>query len=418
MKLLHALGITSFLFFILLCAPVARAVGTGSFSWSSPSATTIINTSGTVTLSIQTGTSMTTGADVLLSYDASAIDIQQITFSGNPYSQNFSSFDAANGRIHLTSSFTDVVSSFTGTQTFAQITYKPKKAGTTSFAFQCSAGRTNETNITEKGTGADVVDCAALSDFSITATNATANPTATPTATPTSTPATNGTSKSCNQPTAPSGLTARAQSNDSVVLQWNRGTNVTRYVLQYGTAVGQYQYGVSNLGDTTAFLVGYLQSAKTYYFAIAGANDCGTSSFVTASAQTTGGTTIKKPGATSQPLPSNIPTFATLVSPKATTSPLPTAAAEVAGKDESSTGMVKPLIVVGIGALILFLLLAFLYSRQGATSDHTPPQTVSTPPQPSMEEIHAAQVVQPVAPQPEKPTEETPQPTQPPTVTA
>ena len=370
MKLLRAFSFTVLLFLMLVSANPVQAAGTGSFVWSAASASVVNGTTSSVSLSISTGASQTTGADVYLNYDPTAVDIQGITFTGNPYAQNFSTIDTTLGHIKLTSSYTDVVSSFTGTQTYAQISYKAKQSGATSFAFQCTVDRTNDTNITEKGTSADIVDCASLSAFSLTITNPAANATATPTPTPTATPTTNPASGMCNKPTAPSGLTARAQGTDSVVLQWNRGTNATRYVLQYGTTQGQYQYGVSNLGDTTAFVVGYLQPGKTYYFAIAGANSCGTSSFITVSAKTSTsiGTVVgtKKANATPTPKTSTIPSFATLAATPLPTSPLPTIKPIIAN---NSAGLMKILAIVGISALILFILLAYLYGRQNNTSE-------------------------------------------------
>ncbi len=60
----------------------------------------------------------------------------------------------------------------------------------------------------------------------------------------------------------------------TVTVFWSGVSPVTHYTLSYGTTPGNYQYGVPNTGNVTAYTVGGLQSGVTYYFVVYAVNDC------------------------------------------------------------------------------------------------------------------------------------------------
>lgn len=70
---------------------------------------------------------------------------------------------------------------------------------------------------------------------------------------------------------------AVAKGSSQIVLTWTDAANpVTRYLLSYGLAQGQYIYGNPNIGGqgTTSYTVGSLSPGKKYYFVIQAINGC------------------------------------------------------------------------------------------------------------------------------------------------
>jgi hypothetical protein len=87
----------------------------------------------------------------------------------------------------------------------------------------------------------------------------------------------------CNDPvpgTTPVWLyLAVPKSQSSVELSFTEGQEpYDKYVLEYGTSSGKYQYAVTDMGDKeiTKYLVNGLSSNKTYYFRIRTGNGCAT----------------------------------------------------------------------------------------------------------------------------------------------
>ena len=98
-------------------------------------------------------------------------------------------------------------------------------------------------------------------------------PTPTPGPTPTPTPSDN---PGCpfSSPTAAPVLSGFRSSATSIVLTWNSVGPVTHYMVRYGTSSGNYQYGLTDIGNTTIYEVKDLQPNTVYYFEVAGANEC------------------------------------------------------------------------------------------------------------------------------------------------
>ncbi|OGG22288.1 hypothetical protein A3D03_05885 [Candidatus Gottesmanbacteria bacterium RIFCSPHIGHO2_02_FULL_40_13] len=53
-----------------------------------------------------------------------------------------------------------------------------------------------------------------------------------------------------------------------VTLYWKQAENADNYHIVYGTMMGNYQYGVLNVGATNHYTIGKLVPGKTYYFAL------------------------------------------------------------------------------------------------------------------------------------------------------
>ena len=73
--------------------------------------------------------------------------------------------------------------------------------------------------------------------------------------------------------TAPT-LLATPQSDNTVLLTWSSVSPVTHYMIQFGYSSGNYIFGATNVGDTTVYTVTELSGATTYFFRVAGVNDC------------------------------------------------------------------------------------------------------------------------------------------------
>jgi hypothetical protein len=108
--------------------------------------------------------------------------------------------------------------------------------------------------------------------------------TPTPTATliPTDTPTPTSECGSAAPGSTPQLLTATSAGTHQVTLTWSQATDpVSNYLVAYGTASGQYQYGNPDIGGqgTTSYTVGSLASGVTYYFVVMAVNGCAASSF-------------------------------------------------------------------------------------------------------------------------------------------
>ena len=91
---------------------------------------------------------------------------------------------------------------------------------------------------------------------------------------------------SCNDTTpgakAPWLYDALSESKDSIRVYFTDAQDpVDKYVLEYGTEPGVYQFSSTNIGGkgTKTYLVEYLSPGKTYYFRVRGGNGCATGSW-------------------------------------------------------------------------------------------------------------------------------------------
>ena len=115
----------------------------------------------------------------------------------------------------------------------------------------------------------------------------------TPTATPTSGSSSSSSSNSDSTTNSPSCSDqvpgaktpllygAIAQSSGSILLYFTEADSpVTKYVLEYGTKSGEYQYGVQDMGvnerNQMTYQVNALSPNTTYYFKVRGQNGCAT----------------------------------------------------------------------------------------------------------------------------------------------
>ncbi|MGB6839092.1 MAG: fibronectin type III domain-containing protein [Microgenomates group bacterium] len=99
------------------------------------------------------------------------------------------------------------------------------------------------------------------------------SPSPTPTTTPTPGPP-GATPCTATVPTSAPVLSAFASSSNTVVLTWTTVSPVTHYTIRYGLSSGSYIYGAPDVGNVTSYVVAALSAGTTYYFQVAGVNDC------------------------------------------------------------------------------------------------------------------------------------------------
>lgn len=285
---------------ILVFLFITPSVNAATFTWEKVTLQAGVGTQTHLQLLLDTQGSITSGADVILSYDPTAIEINTVRFNAPfLYAQNLFAIEESNRLIRITSSHIDTSRQYTGRANYAYVLITPKKTGTTTLSFRCVQGETNETNIVAKSTGDDLLTCADLKNATITVSTAGTSPTPTPTA------------SACTRPDAVTDIDATAGANGtSATLSWTKANGASWYSLEYGTKAGTYTFGASNIGSGASFTVDSLEPKTTYFFAIAGVNDCGTGQSGTAS------TTTGVVQATPQDTNGNTPgTFGSLVSP-------------------------------------------------------------------------------------------------------
>jgi len=73
---------------------------------------------------------------------------------------------------------------------------------------------------------------------------------------------------------APTLSAVQGATPNTVILAWTGVTPVTHYTIRYGDTSGSYLYGANNVGNVGSFVVSALSSGSTYYFQVAGVNDC------------------------------------------------------------------------------------------------------------------------------------------------
>ncbi len=274
------LFILLFLTLALLLQPLrASAAGSAFFSWNTVNTTVAVGQQTTLTLSLDTQGSETTGADVMLQFDPNIVTVKSVAFS-SPNLYNFNFYTINNNQVKLTSSYADVASNFKGISSYATITVEGKAEGQSALSWLCTDGQTNDTNIVKRLTGEDIVNCGGLSAATITVTQTQTTPTASPSPSPTVQPTTNNlqpTTNTCTKPGQPGIISAKAANAGEIHLQWYKGQNASYYSIYYGTTKGNYVYGAGNIGDTDQFLIRGLKAGTLYYIALQSQNDCGAS---------------------------------------------------------------------------------------------------------------------------------------------
>ena len=113
-----------------------------------------------VELKINTEGEETTSADILLLFDQDVLEVTDVT-AADFYPQNFKNISA--DKVYIGGAVESAAESKNGDKLLSTITFKGKTAGTTVARFDCTPGKTSDSNISKSDDEAtDILDCTKL----------------------------------------------------------------------------------------------------------------------------------------------------------------------------------------------------------------------------------------------------------------
>jgi hypothetical protein len=177
-KILLLLFTFSFLLFKLPC----RAYAAASLSLSPATKTVEVGESFEVGVVLNTGGSNTDAADVILNYDATKLELVTAAL-GNLYENRLVTNTSISGKVTLRAS-SSAGSYFSGSGTFATLTFKGKAIGTGAVNFDFTANSTTDCNVAYAGS--DILGSVANGSYTVVAAGTL--PTSSPAGSPTSQP--------------------------------------------------------------------------------------------------------------------------------------------------------------------------------------------------------------------------------------
>lgn len=163
--------------FVLLVQPVYAATATLTLS----PATQSVNVGDEIKIvvDLNTGGAATTTTDLYVTYDATKLILTDIT-PGTIYDQYIGKeINNATGIGSITGLASSTAKLFTGTGTFATLTFKGIAPGTPQIAIKYTPGDRNDTNVVDIETNSDILSSVAASTITLAGTTLT--PTMTPT---------------------------------------------------------------------------------------------------------------------------------------------------------------------------------------------------------------------------------------------
>jgi len=155
----------------------AKGANAAFFSLDPKSQNVSQNDTFDVKLNINTENEQTTAADVVLIFDQEVLEATEIA-AGDFYPQNFKNISA--GKIYIGGSVEKATQTKAGTDLLATITFKGKSAGSSVLRFDCTPGKTSDSNIIKGEELTDILDCAKLENGTYTVGGGNNNPTSTP----------------------------------------------------------------------------------------------------------------------------------------------------------------------------------------------------------------------------------------------
>jgi hypothetical protein len=181
-------------FVLLFSLSFARTASAATMSLDPVSGSFPVGQTFNVKVAIDTGGELVTSADAILLYDSSKLEVVDVV-EGNlgqePFFPDFFQ-NISPSELYIGASVIDPIETRTGTGILATITFRGKAEAVTDVVFDCTPGKTSDTNISKSDKNAtDIVECPRLVPGRYTIGGG--NPTATPAPTgapiiPTSTP--------------------------------------------------------------------------------------------------------------------------------------------------------------------------------------------------------------------------------------
>ena len=130
------------------------------------SSTLPLSTSYDVVVELNVGTEQVSSADLVMSFDPvklEVVKVSEVIGGTKVFPVNTVSIDNATGRVVVNSSMSEVTESFTGRSDWVILSLASKTTpGQAQLNFTCLDGDVTDTNVMQKGTGVDIVNCAGL----------------------------------------------------------------------------------------------------------------------------------------------------------------------------------------------------------------------------------------------------------------
>ena len=171
------------LFFLSLAAP-RPILAADAYLFLSPTSGSH-STNFNLAIKVNTGGHDTGGVDVYLEFPKNLLKVESVT-KGGAFSEVNSLILNEQGKLRLTAYFPieEAAQSYTGEDGLvATVTFSPLESGSAAVKFVCTSGATNDSNIVEKTTNQEIINCESNLDgtYNLTATGPTNTPTATQT---------------------------------------------------------------------------------------------------------------------------------------------------------------------------------------------------------------------------------------------
>ena len=153
-------SIPVFILFFIILSP--REVSAQSLTLDPTSQGVVSGNNFTVKININTGSTQTSGADAMILFDPSILEIQSITNGGfySKFSQN--QINGVPGKYLISGFETDSTSYKSGSGTMANVTFSSLSNGTSTVTFECTQGSKSDSNIISGATSDDVINCTSL----------------------------------------------------------------------------------------------------------------------------------------------------------------------------------------------------------------------------------------------------------------
>jgi hypothetical protein len=156
--------------FVLNTALLTQVLAAGNATLSlSPSSSSVANgTNFDVQIVLNTGGARTSGTDISLRFDQTKLNIVDIK-NGSIYDQYVGkNINNTSGIVTISGLASSTSSLYTGTGTFATITFKAVGSGTASVTFNYTAGNKNDTNVADFDTQDEALSNVTNGSYTIT----------------------------------------------------------------------------------------------------------------------------------------------------------------------------------------------------------------------------------------------------------
>lgn len=174
---------------VVLGVGVVQAAGTATIVLNPVSNTVPMNTSFEVMVELNAGTEQVSSADLVLAFDPTKLEVVKVSELVDGiklFPVNTVSIDNATGRVTVNSSMSEVTEYFTGRDNWLVLSLASKATpGQAQLNFACVDGDETDTNVMQKGTEIDIVNCDGLVSgvYTVSASAPTFTPTPMPTPT-------------------------------------------------------------------------------------------------------------------------------------------------------------------------------------------------------------------------------------------